>query len=163
VPRNPQYILLVPWIAACATAPSGPREAIAWPPGHFYLEATVSYTGGSGPQDDLYVADLYVQPDQSMRLDSHVGGVCRDPTPAEIQRDYARRVRTFRCGDVTWELRPGSGTVSGEVQAVVQEGYTITQCIRYGANGACEQTASRVATRAVRRTAPIRVREQLRP
>jgi hypothetical protein len=60
---------------------------------------------------------------------------------------------------VVFELRPGRDTVTGQLVATVQEGYTVTECIRYGANGACVETSTRVATRAARKEARLRVRD----
>jgi hypothetical protein len=136
--------------------PTGP---IAWPPGDYYLEATVTYTGGNGTERDLYSAELSVQPDQTLRLDSHQG-VCEDPTPPQVQRDAERRVRTFRCGIVTYELRPGSDTVTGDLLATVQEGYTITECMLRGPTGVCERSTTVVSTRPVNKEARLRVRRQ---
>jgi len=148
---------LLPLVWACASGGGAPAGPLVWPAGTYYLEATVSYPGNNGTQRDLYSADLYIGPDQSMRLDSHAG-VCRDPTPPEVERAASRRIMSFRCGDLTFELRPGAGTVTGDVIAVVQEGRTVTECVRFGAGGACGQTNTRVVITPARREARLRVR-----
>jgi len=155
--RRSAYALVTLSAAACSSAGGVPSVPLVWSPGAYYVEATISYNGGAGTQQDLYSADLYIEADQSLRLDSHQG-VCVDPTPPELQRDSERRVRTFRCGAVVFELRPGMATVGGSVVATVQEGYTITECIRYAVNGTCAQTSTRVATRPASKEARLRVR-----
>ncbi|MDH3422679.1 MAG: hypothetical protein OEN00_06780 [Gemmatimonadota bacterium] len=157
--RQSCLFILLPLMAACASAGGVPAGPVAWPPGAYYLEATVSYSDGSGTVRDLYSADLYIEPDQSMRLDSHVG-VCRDSTPPERRRDAERRIRTFPCGAVSYVLRPGSGTVTGDVVATVREGRRVEQCLRRGVNGTCLQSHMTVVTALVRKEARLRVRER---
>lgn len=99
----------------------------AWPPGRYYLEATVSYSSTSGPERARYSADLHIEADQSMRLDSDTG-VCRDPLPEEVQRDERQGVMTFHCGEVTFEVRPGLSTVTGHLSTSVSETYRTGFC-----------------------------------
>jgi hypothetical protein len=82
-----------------------------------------------------------------------------EPTTAELQRDAQRRVRTFRCGDALYELRPGGETVIGEIQVVVQEQYGEEVCVQRSA-GACVRTVTTIRTRPVRKRAQLRVRER---
>jgi hypothetical protein len=156
--RRLHYVLVLPVLAACASAPRAPAEPLAWPPGEYYLEATVTYAGGTGQRRDLYSADLYIGGDQSLRMDSHFS-TCLEPTPAELERDARRGVRTFRCGEALVELRPQSTTVIGTLQIVVQEEYLEEVCIQRNANGVCTQTISTIRTRPVRKRARFRVRE----
>jgi hypothetical protein len=157
--RSLAYSVVLPLLAACAGSPVPPGAPLTWPPGSYFLEGTVSYTGDLGSERETYSADLYVEVDgRTLRLDSHVGGVCQDPTLPQLERDRSRGVRTFRCGDVTFELRPGRETVTGDLSAVVQEAYEETTCLRYGSTGGCEETHTSVRTRpAVKRTG-LRVR-----
>jgi len=143
-------------LVACASGGGVPSGPVAWPPGHYYLEATITYTSGAGTERDLHSADLYIEPDQSMRLDSH-DAVCRDPTPPELQRDAERRQRTFACGDLTYVLRPGAETVTGDLQAIVQEGTSVSECVLRASNGSCAQSYSRIETRAARKESRLRV------
>jgi len=153
------YVLLLPLVGACAGTGGAPSAPLEWPVGSFFLEATISYAGANGTQQDMYSADLFIASDGSMRMDSHVGALCRPPTPTELDRDARRRVRTFRCGDVTFELRPGgSATVLGELSAVVQEAYTEVICVQRASNGSCLQSIQNVSTRAATKQAGLRVR-----
>lgn len=154
---RPSFVaVLLPLVAGCASGGGTPAGPISWPAGHYYLEATISYTSGAGSERDLHSADLYIDSDQSLRLDSH-DAVCRDPTSPELERDAARRVRTFVCGDLTYELRPGSDTVTGELEAIVQEGRSTSVCVLRDQAGNCTQSYSQIETQSARKQARLRV------
>lgn len=125
--RRPVWLVLLALVAGCATGGGRPPAPVTWPPGQYFLEATVSYVTRFGIQRDEHSAELHVEADQSIRLDSQTG-ICRDPLPLELQRDESRGVRTFRCGEVTFEIRPGPGTVTGQLSITVRELYRIRVC-----------------------------------
>lgn len=154
--RNPGLLLALPLLGACASAGGEPAAPLVWPPGVYYLEATIDYQGGTGRKRDLYSADLYVREDQQLRIDSHFS-TCMEPTTEELRRDARRRLRTFRCGDALLELRPGGDTVTGRIQVVVQEEYGEQVCVERNAQGACTRTVTTIRTRPVRKTASLRV------
>jgi len=70
-------------VTGCATGRGVPPAPLTWPPGQYLLEATVSYVSRFGPQEDEHSAELLVEADQSVRLDSQTGP-CRDPLPVEL-------------------------------------------------------------------------------
>jgi len=155
-PRRVLSPLALALAAACASAASDPAEPVVWPPGVYYLEATVEYQGGTGRKRDLYSADFYVREDQQLRLDSHFS-TCMEPTPDELRRDERRRMRSFRCGDALLELRPGRDTVTGRIQVIVQEEYGERICVDRDAQGACTRTVMTIRTRPARKSASLRV------
>lgn len=157
--RAPLHLLLLlPLVAGCASSGSVPVAPLTWPPGTYYLEATVAYESGFGTLRDTYSGDLEIQPDGSMRLDNHLGGVCQDPTPQELRRDAEQRRRVFRCGDATYVLRPGMETVTGELRASVTEDYEVVQCVVRGSDGGCARTTRVARSRTVTKEASLRVR-----
>jgi hypothetical protein len=124
--RRPTLWLVV--LVGCASPGGAPAGPLTWPPGQYYLEATVSYTSRFGPQQDLHSADLYIESDGRALLLAPHTDVCRDPPPAQLQADEARGVRSFLCGDVTFELRPVSGTVTGQLLRQVAEAFQTRVC-----------------------------------
>lgn len=158
-PIRPAQLLALPWIAACASGGGTPSLPLSWPPGEYYLEATIVYAGagGTGRHEDLYSGDLYISSDQSLRMDAHFS-TCLAPTPTELERDARRGVRTFSCGPAAFELRPGQGTVTARIQVVVQEEYGEQVCMERNAQGACTRSITTVRTRPVRKEAQMRVR-----
>ena len=144
--------------AGCASSASVPPAPVAWPPGAYYLETSISYASGFGERRETYSGELTIEPDGSMRLESHQRGVCQDPTPPQQRRDEELRRRTFRCGDVLYVLRPGQETVIGGIRATVQEDYETTECIARSSTGGCDRTTRVTRTRTVTKEAPLRVR-----
>lgn len=151
---------------ACTTAggaPGTPAEPVSWPPGRFLLEGSVSYSSGFGTRRETHVAHLVILPGGSMSLDPDAG-ICREPTPAELRRDERNRRRTFRCGDVTFEVRPASGTVVGELRAMVTEDYSVRECVQYSVISDGERVCLRyrtvVESRRVEKEAPLRARRE---
>jgi hypothetical protein len=148
--------LLGVFTIGCASGGGAPAGPIAWTPGHYYLEGTITYTSGAGNERDVHTADLYISADQSLRLDSH-DAVCRDPTPPELDRDSAQGIRTFECGELTFVLRPLNESVRGELRAVVQEGRSESRCVLRDTAGNCTQSYSQITTRSVTKQARLRV------
>jgi hypothetical protein len=153
------HLLALPLLVGCASGGGAPAQPVSWPPGEYYLEATITYAGagGTGRRDELYSADLYISPDQTLRLDSHFS-TCLGATPAELQADARRGVRTFRCGQAALEIRPGRETVTARIRTVVQEEYGEQICVQRNASGACTQSITTIRTRPVRKQAQMRVR-----
>lgn len=152
-------LLLPVVITGCASA-GPPPEPVSWPVGQFLLEGTVSYEAGFGQRRDTHIAHLTIARDGTLTLDSETG-VCRLPTPVELERDERNRRRTFRCGDVTFEVRPGSSAVVGRLEAEVMMDREVRRCVEYttNANGqrVCTRYRSYVESVRVTREAPLRV------
>jgi hypothetical protein len=146
-------------LTACASGGGVSSAPLAWPPGEYYLEATITYAGagGTGRHEDLYSGDLYISSDQSLRMDAHFS-TCLAPTASELERDARRGVRTFNCGPASFEIRPGGETVTARIQVIVQEEYGEQVCTQRNAQGACIRSVTTVRTRPVRKESPMRVR-----
>ena len=125
---------LVPALAACSSAGAGgpPPEPANWEPGQYVLEATVASPSGGAPSGSTpYQAELVISPTGAMSLTSSAG-LCVDP--AQTAEDRARGQRTFRCGETTYRLRAGTGTVAGEITAPVVVETMVTECLRFEMN-----------------------------
>ena len=153
-------LLALPLIAACASGGGGGASApIAFPPGEYYMEATITYNaaGGTGRRDELYSGDLYVYPDQTLRMDAHFS-TCIEPTQAELDQDARRGIRTFKCGPAQIVVRPGSDTVISRIQVVVNEEYGEEICMQRNSQGQCTRSTMTVRTRPTRKESQMRVR-----
>ena len=117
-------------LGACGGGSSAPREPIAWTPGRYSLEASISYQTRNQMQVDRQIAELVIEPDGRMSLIG-MTGPCLDPSPAQVQEDEARGRRTFECQDARYELRPVAGGVVGQMVAEVTEEFMVTVCVRY--------------------------------
>lgn len=159
MPRDPVWLVFLALLSGCATGGGAPSGSLAWSPGQYYLEATVSYSGLSGPERATHSADLRIEPDGSMLLESHTGD-CPDPLPAQLQRDQRRGVRTFDCGEAAFELALTSRTVSGRLLASVTEAYTVRVCRQYATTPGgrnCVRWATEDRERIARRVERLRV------
>ena len=157
-PIRVAHLFALAWLTACASGGGGSSTPLSWPPGRYYLEATITYAGagGTGRHEELYSGDLYISSDQSLRMDAHFS-TCIAPTQSELERDERRGVRTFSCGPAAFEVRPGQNTVIARIQVVVQEEYAEQVCIQRDALGACIRSVTTVRTRPVRKQAQMRV------
>ena len=171
--RDPVWLVLPALLVGCATGGGQASQPLTWPPGQYLLEATVTYDAVetytergarrySDTRRDTHSADLYIEPDGSMRLDSHTG-ICQDPTPSQLQEDTRRRVRSFRCGDLMFVLRPGPGTVTGGVQARVRIEIRGRRCLSFtptaGAGTVCAAYEEMGGSRLDTEDARLRVTE----
>ena len=153
--------------AGCATAGSdgsgGSAAPLSWPQGRYRLEGTVRYDSGVSTRRDTHIAHLLIGPGGAMALDSETG-ICREPTSVELRRDRRAQRRTFQCGDVTFEIRPASETVVGEIRARVMEDRQVRECVQYTVNSdgqrVCSRYRSVVESREVVKEAALRVSEE---
>ena len=145
-------LLALASVPACSSTGGLPRGPVSWSPGLYRLEAVIEYSqdfrGAAYTARETYTADLIISQDGSMELDSSYG-ICRDPLPAQVQRDLARGRRSFDCGDAIYWLRPAAGTVRGEMVVTVREERRRSEgCARYtvGPDGEpeCEENSWRV-------------------
>jgi hypothetical protein len=135
---------------------------VAWEPGEYLLEASVTYGSGSEARVDRHEAELVIAPDTAMTLTSTTG-LCQGPPPAQVGQDQALGVRTFVCGEARYELRPAGRTVRGELTASVMETVRETVCVRYTVtptgDRVCAQTVERTTQRPAMRRARLNVIE----
>ncbi len=156
-------------LAGCASAggedPFRPRTfgvpapPLSWPTGQYVLEATIRY-----PQDSRHAeytaierhsAELTIAPNGTMSLSSPFGS-CRDPRP-DAAMDRARGTRSFDCGTATYHLRPGRGTVIGELVATVLEERRVRgRCIQYD-GGECSEFSWDIQSRQTDKRARLTV------
>jgi len=152
-------LIATAWISGCASGGGVYATPLSWPPGEYYLEATITYAGagGTGRHEELYSGDLYISPDQNLRMDAHFS-TCLSPTASELERDARRGVRTFSCGPAAFEVKPGGETVTARIQVIVQEEYAEQVCVERNSQGACTRSVTTIRTRPVRKQASMRVR-----
>ena len=127
--RSASLLIMVVAVTACSSTGGPPASSpgpVSWPPGTYTLEATVvyryDYEYGEDTLREDYFAVLVIDSDFSLTLQNE-RGICRDPTRAQVDRDEALRRKTFTCGDITWVVEPGPGSmIRGELVATVTEG-----------------------------------------
>lgn len=153
--------------SGCSTGGGAASDAsaapLSWPQGRYRLEGTVSYESGVSTRRDTHIAHLVIGPGGAMSLDSETG-LCREPTAVELRRDRRARRRTFQCGDVTFEIRPGSESVVGELRARVMEDRQVRECVQYTVSSdgqrVCARYRTTVESREVVKEAALRVSEE---
>jgi len=123
----PSLLFLVSLMGGCATTVSEsapPTEPLRWPVGEYLLEGTVEYRRDTKAtvrtvQAD-YSAEVDVLADGTMNV-SAPSGPCRESPSGGVRQGRVPRQRTFWCGDVSYVLKPVSGTIGGEVHVWVIE------------------------------------------
>jgi hypothetical protein len=134
-------------------------------PGTYDLVATVNYRMdselGTRTERQEHRAELIVAPDQTLSFTS-TSGLCRTQTPDELQRDRARRQRSFDCQDAHFTLKPMAGSVGGTVGITVQEGIRKKgPCKRWedtaGGQRTCAVYSWQVSYRTLNKRASLRV------
>jgi len=162
--RFPPSFPLLLTLSACATAGSNPGlhpGPLDWPPGRFHLQGTVQYDNDTGAfqttATDVYWANLTIDPDGTMHLESSAG-LCRETPPTEVSQQLARGLRKFPCENVVYTLRPAGSTIIGEMsvsitQAYREQGRPLASCPKE----ACQVYSYRVRERQISRTVNLRV------
>jgi hypothetical protein len=159
--RLPPLTAVTLLLAACAGGSGSSATPVAWTPGRYQLEATISYVSARANRSERRMAELVIEPDGTMRLTDTTGGICQDPSAAQSGADQASGRRTFYCPEARYELRPVANSVVGELLAEVTEEIIETVCVRFEVNAAgqrvCVQTEDRITPRQVVKRARLQV------
>ena len=146
---------------ACSTTGAPTRGPAGWPEGRYLLEASVTYGNGGGTQVDRHTAELQIGHDGTMTLDSS-SGLCQDPTEMDAASDRSLGRKTFLCGELRFELRPGGGGVFGQLVTTVNVQELVSRCVEYKmdatGNRVCARTEEHLESRSELKRVPLQSR-----
>ena len=147
-------LLLVPLFGACASAGGAPAAPVSWQPGRYILEATVTNQEGVTSKRNEYRAELVIGADGAMTMTSP-SGACKDNSG----QDGAPGQKRFQCGEESYRLRPGVGTVTGEIEVQIAVEAIVTECVpQNNVDNRCAGTPDKSVKSTKQVRAPLRVR-----